>query len=453
MKPEDLLARAAGVFKDAKMVSFEVEKQIGGRTHERLTVRLKRPNLARMEQFHGEELTSLVVLDGKKSWTYVPEGKRYDSQPQEEFGATYLLFPVSGLFFDPERVGTAAREARLKRENLGRESCHVLEWSGGTTESRLWVDERNSVRRYDEKVTYRGKVYEYTHIFRGWDLFPKVADDAFSFVPPKGARPFEENPAAEGPRTPVGGTAASSEEVARSKALLERVANRLHEAKTLRYRFRWTQKSSFDQVAVTARRPDLARYETVSEDDGETFFGVLDGKSYWGFDKKGKEYITLPQGALPAKFDFDPLLKFYFEGSAKRLLALAENIHLQSVTMGASTFTVVSWRVVFTSALGYGVWIDGQDQVRMIEKFDGDQLLDRLEYDGHERDPKLSDDLFSYRPRPRAKCVYSGADEEKRLLAAGADAPDFEVTDPAGKPVRLGDFKGKVVLLHFWEFP
>lgn len=37
------------------------------------------------------------------------------------------------------------------------------------------------------------------------------------------------------------------------------------------------------------------------------------------------------------------------------------------------------------------------------------------------------------------------------MLKAGDPAPDFEVTDHHGKRVKLGDFRGKKVVL--WFFP
>lgn len=59
---------------------------------------------------------------------------------------------------------------------------------------------------------------------------------------------------------------------------------------------------------------------------------------------------------------------------------------------------------------------------------------------------KLSEDV---RNSPEGK---SFAEEINRIrsLTVGSDAPDFEVPDMNGKPVRLSDFKGKTVLLDFW---
>ncbi len=36
-----------------------------------------------------------------------------------------------------------------------------------------------------------------------------------------------------------------------------------------------------------------------------------------------------------------------------------------------------------------------------------------------------------------------------KLIAPGEPAPDFELTDAEGKPVRLSDFRGKPVVLAF----
>jgi peroxiredoxin Q/BCP len=36
------------------------------------------------------------------------------------------------------------------------------------------------------------------------------------------------------------------------------------------------------------------------------------------------------------------------------------------------------------------------------------------------------------------------------MLATGTPAPDFEVTDHTGAPVRLSDFRGRHVILWFY---
>lgn len=42
------------------------------------------------------------------------------------------------------------------------------------------------------------------------------------------------------------------------------------------------------------------------------------------------------------------------------------------------------------------------------------------------------------------------ADSRYRAKWKGKAAPDFQLTDLAGKTVRLTDFRGKPVLLAFW---
>jgi len=59
---------------------------------------------------------------------------------------------------------------------------------------------------------------------------------------------------------------------------------------------------------------------------------------------------------------------------------------------------------------------------------------------------KLSPDV---RNTPEGK-AFAEEITRTRNLAVGSDAPDFEVPDMDGKPVKLSDFKGKTVFLDFW---
>jgi peroxiredoxin len=53
----------------------------------------------------------------------------------------------------------------------------------------------------------------------------------------------------------------------------------------------------------------------------------------------------------------------------------------------------------------------------------------------------------------RTRKMVSGRDDESEpeRLPAGTAAPDFEIKTLAGKVVRLSDYRGKTVLLHFWS--
>lgn len=42
------------------------------------------------------------------------------------------------------------------------------------------------------------------------------------------------------------------------------------------------------------------------------------------------------------------------------------------------------------------------------------------------------------------------ADEPSEGYDLGRRAPDFELLDVEGRPVRLSEFRGRVVLLHFF---
>ncbi len=57
---------------------------------------------------------------------------------------------------------------------------------------------------------------------------------------------------------------------------------------------------------------------------------------------------------------------------------------------------------------------------------------------------------FAFTPPPGAKTREEDAASRPKPLAVGTEAPDFAVTGRDGKPVRLSDLRGKVVVLDFW---
>ena len=71
--------------------------------------------------------------------------------------------------------------------------------------------------------------------------------------------------------------------------------------------------------------------------------------------------------------------------------------------------------------------------------------LEGISFTDWKLDAPIDDSRFAYTPPADAKLYVA-----PKLLADGAEAPDFTAHDKEGKPVRLSDYKGKVVVLDFW---
>lgn len=63
---------------------------------------------------------------------------------------------------------------------------------------------------------------------------------------------------------------------------------------------------------------------------------------------------------------------------------------------------------------------------------------------------KYAEEIKSKYPNNKAVQSFVGRMESLKSVAVGRTAPDFELSTPDGKKVKLSDFRGKYVLLDFW---
>ncbi len=79
------------------------------------------------------------------------------------------------------------------------------------------------------------------------------------------------------------------------------------------------------------------------------------------------------------------------------------------------------------------------------------KVIEQIVFTDWKINPVIPAAQFAFVPPAGAKEVVASAPPaEPALLANGTVAPDFAVQDPAGKPLHLSDYKGKVVVLDFW---
>ena len=65
-------------------------------------------------------------------------------------------------------------------------------------------------------------------------------------------------------------------------------------------------------------------------------------------------------------------------------------------------------------------------------------------------DGDVPDDVFTYTPPADARVVDTFDKLTNPDSMAGQDAPDITVTSLDGKPLKIGDLRGKVIFLNFW---
>jgi len=194
---KELVEAVAATMKDAPAVAFECEVRlkIGElEVPQTAKTRLRRPDLARLE-LSGAGQDALIVLDGRSTWHYVKaskgcfRSKQRSTTKLEQYGAG----PAASLFFE-KGAGSLLpylTDATVTMERLGDEECSVVTWKVGAEVTSLWIH-GDRLRRYRTTRSIAQQKFEQTFTYKAFDLTPTIADDCFTFTPPKGAHLIEQ---------------------------------------------------------------------------------------------------------------------------------------------------------------------------------------------------------------------------------------------------------------------
>jgi hypothetical protein len=158
-------------------------------------------------QAEGDTLYRAAWFDGKSLWALNKEENTYMTIPQpptldgalDKLAAEYGVdVPLSDFVYsDPYAV---LSEGVLYGEYLGIHqaagvNCHHLAFSQPSIDWQIWIDAGETPLPRKLVLSYHDEpgVPQYFAVIRNWNLAPAIAEGAFRFQPPQGARKVEPN--------------------------------------------------------------------------------------------------------------------------------------------------------------------------------------------------------------------------------------------------------------------
>jgi outer membrane lipoprotein-sorting protein len=252
------------------------------------------------------------------------------------------------------------------------------------------------------------------------------------------------------------GEAAPGDKEAREA--IHKAAAALKKLESAAYSITWhlpTSATRFE-ARVQMRRPSQARIEGAfkAPNRHDPVLYVFDGAEEYCIDINDNRYYRRPQvmnGLYSTWEDANRLL--YFDGPFTRWMEFATDFRTIKEEAAPPTGTVIEWRIRYTGDVRWRMHLDEAYGIRRIEKYVGHTLFVRIEYEKFESNPRLGDDLFRIAPAPGAQQRRRLEEYGEKLIAVGAEAPDFECLDTESRPVKVSAWKGKPVLFISWSFP
>lgn len=248
-----------------------------------------------------------------------------------------------------------------------------------------------------------------------------------------------------------------SDTEAQAREALSKAAAALKKLESAAYAITWklpsTAGSTRFEARVRMRRPGQRRIDGAFKSPGrnDPVLYVFDGKEECCLDINENRYYRRPQVINGSYSTWEDVISlFYFDEPFKAWMEFGTKPHLLRESADEK---VVEWRIRYTGDVRWRLHLDGSYAVRRLEKFVGETLFLDVEYSKFESNPKLEDDLFRFNPPAGARPRRGSEEYEQKLIAVGAEAPDFEYVDLQGRPAALSAWKGKPVLFVTWSFP
>lgn len=275
-----------------------------------------------------------------------------------------------------------------------------------------------------------------------------------------------------------------------ARALYESMLTTLGELKSLRYvsEYRWESEGEEREncrYSVWLKKPNLFRVEVVTDETSQGD-GILvgDGRTAWTFWSKGRpQWDLIPEDATTYKKTF---MRSYMKSSAglgkhsigHKMVYLEDQMGIPIVDPSLFHGHKVPLYGYVDSVRGLGrkrvhsewcegievslmkgqrrwfLWISERDhlprQLREVTRFDDQTIETTEEWSSLAVNEEIPNARFEWSP-PEGWSEWSRPAPESFLLKPGTRAPDFKLMTTSGDPVRISDFRGKVVWFYMWR--